>query len=85
MKLQNTIFIHSQQSHAPQATGRLQARASYHLSVATNHTWIMGPLAQLHATEVIKLMVVPLLAVQVMAGGTPENLRTAKVKKKPSP
>ena len=41
----------------------------------------MGRLAQLRATEVIKLMVVPLLAVQVMAGGTPENLRTAEVKK----
>ena len=44
--------------------------------------WIMGRLAQLHATAVIKLMVVPPLVVQVMAAGTQENLRTAEVKKK---
>lgn len=42
----------------------------------------MGRLAQLHATAVIKLMVVPHLVVQVMAAGTQENLRTAEVKKK---
>lgn len=42
----------------------------------------MGRLAQLHATVVIKLMVVPHLVVQVMAAGTQENLRTAEVKKK---
>lgn len=44
----------------------------------------MGRLAQLHATAVIKLMVVPHLVVQVMAAGTQENLRTAEVKKKHS-
>jgi len=42
----------------------------------------MGRLAQLHATAVIKLMVVPPLVVQVMAAGTQENLQTAEVKKK---
>ena len=44
----------------------------------------MGRLVQLHATAVIKLMVVPHLVVLVMAAGTQENLRTAEVKKKHS-
>ena len=81
MKLDKKQCLSSQQSHAPQAIGRLLDKESYHLSVATNHTWIMGRLAQLHATAVIKLMVVPPLVAQVMAAGTQENLRTAEVKK----